>query len=63
MLGNNFYMSNAFFLFFTIYFIEQNRHFLCLNIDHSPLIILKFMFETFSSYYFLNSLILLLKVS
>ena len=34
-----------------------------LRLNHAPLIILKFIFETCKSYYFPNSLILLLKVS
>ena len=43
---------------FTI-FNKDTWYFSCQKIDHAPLIILKFMFKTFRSFYFLNSLILL----
>ena len=63
VLGNDFYAGNSFFYFLLfIYFMKHTRYFLCFKIDHAPLIILKFIFETFKSY-FLNSLILLLKLS
>ena len=46
-----------YFLLF-IYFNKQTRYFSCLKTDHAPLIILKFIFETFKSYYFPKSFIL-----
>ena len=59
VLGNNFYIGNSFFNFLQfIYIVKHARYFLCLKIDHALLIILKFIFETFKSYYFLNSSIL-----
>ena len=64
MLGNDFYIGNSFFNFLlSIYFNNHTRYLTCLKTDHATLIILKFIFKTFISYYFPNSLITLLKVS
>ena len=37
-----------------IYFIKHTRYFSCLKIDQASLIILKFIFKTCKSYYFLK---------
>ena len=45
----------------SIYFMKHTRYLLYIKIDHAPLIILIFLFETFKNYYFLNSSIPLLR--
>ena len=41
--------------------MKHTRYLLYIKIDHAPLIILIFLFETFKNYYFLNSSIPLLR--